>query len=180
MDTVFWEIWMSGRICSDEKRFDCRVHYFSISPFRLKLLSRNSWDHYLCKCALLARSYGFPLKTAQVSDDWSALAQRVIWQQILSTQFPDIYTYQENIFRFNIIFSFGSRNRWKCKRYDVSCSCFILFLPRKKFFSNFFLPSLLFLSETFDSKRVNLWHRLTPFSHFVCLEHKYFPDITHF
>ena len=102
MDTVFWEIWMSGRICSDEKRFDCRVHYLSKSPLRLKLLSRSSWDHYLCKCALLARSYGFPLKTAQVSDDWSALAQRVIWQQILSIQFPDIYTYQENIFRFDI------------------------------------------------------------------------------
>jgi len=66
------------------------------------------------------------------------------------------------------------------KGFTVNCSCFILFLPRKKFFSNFFLPSLLFLSETFDSKRVNLWHRLTPFSHFVCLEHKYFPDITHF
>ena len=65
------------------------------------------------------------------------------------------------------------------KGLTVNCSCFILFLPRKKFFSNFFLPSLLFLSETFDSKRVNLGHRLTPFSHFVCLEHKYLPEITY-
>ena len=179
MDTVFWEIWMSGRICSDEKRFDCRVHYFSKSPLRLP--SRNSWDHCLCKCALLARSYGFPLKTAQVSDDWSALAQRVIWQQILPTQFPDIYIHIRKTFSDLILSSvLGAGIDENVKGLTVNCSCFILFLPRKKFFSNFFLPSLLFLSETFDSKRVNLGHRLTPFSHFVCLEHKYFPDITHF
>ena len=50
----------------------------------------------------------------------------------------------------------GAKIDENVKGLTVSCSCFILFLSRKKFFSNFFLPSLLFLSETFDSKRVNL------------------------
>ena len=179
MDTVFWEIWMSGRICTDEKRFDCPVHYFSISPLWLKLLSWNSWDHYLCKCALLARSYGFPLKTAQVSDDWSALAQRVICRYYRPNF--QIYIHIRKTFSDLILSSvLGAGIDKNVKGFTVNCSCFILFLPRKKFFSNFFLPSLLFLSETFDSKRVNLWHRLTPFSHFVCLEHKYLPEITYF